>query len=210
MLGERKHTPPCPSAGTFLRRKNWGPQRKDFGGRYGFPGFVGVFVSTTGLESFFFRLWGEKCSPNDFLSGGSVRFFRLCLCTYFGMKKKHRNEKFAWTRSGPVLRDTARLSRRYPLLRAMGFFGVSTWPIGRDTPSPFSEWFPLGEHAKWRCDTPPQKGYLSDTCAIPYENKGNGCDTPLCDTISKGYCAIWGGISHWATKPELRGWWGFS
>ena len=47
---------------------------------------------------------------------------------------------------------------------------------------------------------PPQKGYLSDTCAIPYENKANGCDTPLCDTISKGYCAIWGGISHWAAK----------
>ena len=45
---------------------------------------------------------------------------------------------------------------------------------------------------KWRCDTPPQKGYLSDTCAIPYQNKTNGCDTPLCDTISKGYCAIWG------------------
>ena len=47
---------------------------------------------------------------------------------------------------------------------------------------------------------PPQKGYLSNTCAIPYENKANGCDTPLCDTISKGYCAIWGGISHWAAK----------
>ena len=47
---------------------------------------------------------------------------------------------------------------------------------------------------------PPRKGYLSDTCAIPYENKANGCDTPLCDTISKGYCTIWGGISHWAAK----------
>ena len=45
-----------------------------------------------------------------------------------------------------------------------------------------------------------QKGYLSDTCAIRYENNANGCDTPLCDTISKGYCAIWGGISHWAAK----------
>ena len=67
---------------------------------------------------------------------------------------------------------------------------------------PFSEWFPRGEQAKWRCDTPPtQKGYLSDTCAIPYENKAKACDTPLCDTISKGHCAIWGGgISHWAAK----------
>ena len=87
-----------------------------------------------------------------------------------------------------------------PLLRAMGVFGVSTWRIGCDTPSPFSECSPRGEHAKWRCDTPAQKGYLSDTGAIPYENKANGCDTSLCDTISKGYCAIWGGISHWAAK----------
>ena len=102
--------------------------------------------------------------------------------------------------SGPVLRDTARLSQRYPPIARYGVFGVSTWPIGCDTPSPFSERFPLGEHAKWRCDTPPSKGYLSDTCAIPYENKAKACDTPLCDTISKGYCAIWGGISRWAAK----------
>ena len=106
--------------------------------------------------------------------------------------------------SGPVSRDTARLSQRYPPIARYGVFGVSTWPIGCDTPSPFSERFPCGEHAKWRCDTtrgpPPQKGYLSDTGAIPYENKANGCDTPLCDTISKGYCAIGGSISHWAAK----------
>ena len=51
---------------------------------------------------------------------------------------------------------------------------------------------------------PPQKGYLSDTCAIPYENKENASDTPLCDTISKGYCAIWGGILHWAAKSRVR------
>ena len=88
--------------------------------------------------------------------------------------------------SGPVLRDTARLSQRYPLARyretisaippycalwgfwCLNIFGVSTWPIRCDTLSPFSERFPLGEHAKWSCDTPPpQKGYLSDTCAIP-------------------------------------------
>ena len=55
----------------------------------------------------------------------------------------------------PVLRDTARLSQQYP-------------PIARYAnrvryPLPFSERFPLGEHAKWRCDTPLQKGYLSDT-----------------------------------------------
>ena len=61
----------------------------------------------------------------------------------------------------PVLRDTARLSQRYPPIVRYGLFGVSTWPIGCDTPSPFSERFPLGGHAKWRCDTPPLKRDIS-------------------------------------------------
>ena len=51
------------------------------------------------------------------------------------------------------MRHTARLSQRYSPIARYGAFGVSTWPIGCDTPSPFSEHFPLGEHAKWRCDT---------------------------------------------------------
>ena len=45
--------------------------------------------------------------------------------------------------------------------------------LGAIPPPPFFERFPSGEHAKWRCDTPPPKGYLSDTCATPYENKAN-------------------------------------
>ena len=63
------------------------------------------------------------------------------------------------TLSGPVLHDTARLSQRCPPIARYGVFGVSTWPIGCDTPFPFSECLPLGEHAKWRCNTPsPPKG----------------------------------------------------
>ena len=58
----------------------------------------------------------------------------------------------------PVLRDAARLSQRYPPIARYGVFGVSRWPIGCDTPSPFSECFPLGEHAKWRSDTPYKRG----------------------------------------------------
>ena len=53
--------------------------------------------------------------------------------------------KIAWVGpnlSGPVLRDTARLSQRYPPVARYGVSGVSTWPIGCDTPSPFSERFP--------------------------------------------------------------------
>ena len=100
--------------------------------------------------------------------------------------------------SGPVLRDTARLSQRYPPIVRYGVSRVSTWPIGCDTPSPFTERFPRAEHTKWRCDTPLQKGYLSDTGAIPHENKANGCATPLCDTISKRYCAIGAGWGYLA------------
>ena len=37
---------------------------------------------------------------------------------------------------GPVLRDTARLSQRYPPIARYGVFGVSTWPIRCDTPFP--------------------------------------------------------------------------
>ena len=61
---------------TFLCRKKWGPQRKNFGGRYGFPGFYMVFVSTTGLESFSFR--PEKLPKKFSFGGGRVRFFLLC------------------------------------------------------------------------------------------------------------------------------------
>ena len=61
-------------------------------------------------------------------------------------------------------------------------------------PPPFSERFPPWRACEVEVRYPPsQKGYLSNTCAMTYENKANGCDTPLCDTISKGYCAIWGG-----------------
>ena len=49
---------------------------------------------------------------------------------------------------------------------------------------------------------PPQMGYLSDTCAIPYENEANGCDTPLCDTNSKAI-ARYGGVSR--TRPLSPG-----
>ena len=81
-----------------------------------------------------------------------------------------------------------------PLLRAMGFLVSQHGQLGAIPPPPFLSVFPLGEHAKWRCDTPPQKGYLSDTCAIPYENKGNVCDTPSAILSRKGI-ARYGGVS---------------
>ena len=85
----------------------------------------------------------------------------------------------------------------------MGFFVSQHGQLGAIPPPLFLSVSPLESMRSGGAIPPPQKGYLSDTCAIPYENKANGCDTPLCDTISKGYCAIWGGISHWAAKHEM-------
>ena len=45
---------------------------------------------------------------------------------------------------------------------------------------------------------PPQKGYLSDTCAIPYENKANGWPLGAIPGIAR-----YGGISHWAAKVRV-------
>ena len=89
-----------------------------------------------------------------------------------------------------------------PLLRAMGFLVSQHGRLGAIPPPPFLSVSPLeSSRSGGAIPPPPQKGYLSDTGAIPYENKANGRDTSLCDTISKGYCAIWGGgISHWAAK----------
>ena len=52
-----------------------GATEEDFSGRYGFPGFLRVFVSTTGLESSSLR--PEKFSKRFSFGGGSVPFFLL-------------------------------------------------------------------------------------------------------------------------------------
>ena len=90
--------------------------------------------------------------------------------------------------SSPYFSDT-------PLLRAMGFFGVSTWPIGCDTPSPFSERFPLKEHAKWRCDTPPpQKGISAILARYPMKTRQMGTIPPSAILSRKGILR-YGGVS---------------
>ena len=88
----------------------------------------------------------------------------------------------------------------------MGFLVSQHGQLGAMPPPPFLSVSPLESMRSGGAipPPPPQKGYLSDTCAIPYENKANGCDTPACDTISKGYCAIWGGVSHWAAKAKMQ------
>ena len=73
MTGEEKAYTALLQWGTCLCRKKWGPQRKDFGGRYGLLGFQRAFVSTTGLESF--TLQPEKFPKRFSFGGGRVRFF---------------------------------------------------------------------------------------------------------------------------------------
>ena len=64
-----------PRWGTFLCRKKWGPQRNNFGGRYGFPSFYRVFIFTIVLESVFLFLAARKV-PQEI-------FFWLWSCTLF-------------------------------------------------------------------------------------------------------------------------------
>ena len=89
--------------------------------------------------------------------------------------------------------ETPRLSFSQ-LLRAMGFLVSQHGQL--QYPLPLFSAFPPWRACEVEVPYPfPPKGYFSDTCAIPYETRQNACDTPFCDTISKGYCAIWGGIS---------------
>ena len=89
--------------------------------------------------------------------------------------------------SGPVLRDTARLSQRYPPIARYGVFGVSTWPIGCDTPLPLSEPFHPWRACEVEVRYPPLKRGISAILArYPMKTRQN--------------CAIWGGILHWAAK----------
>ena len=97
--------------------------------------------------------------------------------------------------SGPALRDTARLSQRYPPIARYGVFRVTTWPIGCDTPSPFSERFPFGEHAKWGCDTPPlQRGISAILARYPMKTRQMGAIPPSAILSRKGIVR-YGGVS---------------
>ena len=69
---------PAPVGNFSLQKIKWGLQRKDFGGRYGFPGFTGF--SYLPLAWKVFLLWGQKSSPNYFFSVVVVYvcFFSVC------------------------------------------------------------------------------------------------------------------------------------
>ena len=102
--------------------------------------------------------------------------------------------------SGPVLRDTARLSQRYPLLRAMGSLVSQHGQLGAIPPLPFSKSFPLGEHSNRRAIPTLKRGISAILARYPMKTRQLGAIPPS----AKWYCAIWGGISHWAAKGSLE------
>ena len=102
--------------------------------------------------------------------------------------------------SGPVSRDTARLSQRYPLLRAMGFLVSQHGQLGAIPPPPSLSVSQLESMRSGGAIPPPQKGYLSDTCAIPYETRKKRAIPPSAILSRKGIARYGGCISHWAAK----------
>ena len=84
-----------------------------------------------------------------------------------------------------------------PLLRAMGFLVPQHGQLG-DTPSLFSERSPLGEHAKWRCDTPPppplKRGISAIPARYPMKTRQMGAIPPSAILSRKGI-ARYGGVS---------------
>ena len=105
---------------------------------------------------------------------------------------------------GPVLRESPRdyLSDT-PLSRAMGFLLSQHGQLplllllllGAIPPSPFSESFPLGKHAKWRCDTTPLKRGISAILArYSLKTRQMGAIPPSA-ILSQMGIARYGGVS---------------
>ena len=91
-----------------------------------------------------------------------------------------------------------------PLLRAMGFLVSQHGQLGA-IPPPLFWAFPPWRACEVEVRYRPSKGGISAIRAwYPMKTRQNACDAPLCDTISKRYCAIWGCISHWAAKLEIE------
>ena len=115
--------------------------------------------------------------------------------------------------SGPVLRDTTRLSQRLTPYCALGgswYLNTANWVR---YPFPlfwaFPPWRACEVEMRYHVPPPPHKGYLSDTCATPSKITAKCLRYPPSATLSqiKGYCAVWGGVLHWAAKL-VRGWLG--
>ena len=122
--------------------------------------------------------WRWAVPPHTRQSGvvwPHMRWYMLCLWFF---PCSVATSALSPTLSGPVLRDTARLSQRYPPIARCGVFGVSTWPIGCDTPSSFSERFPLESMRSGGAIPPHQRGISAILAWYPMKTRQNVCDTP--------------------------------
>ena len=106
--------------------------------------------------------------------------------------------------SGPVLRDTARLSQRCAPIRANRAFRVSTWPLGCDTPFLFSERFPL-QSMRSGVAIPPHKRGISEILArYPMMKQFKVSAVPSLRYSLERVLRDMGGILRWAAKFGFR------
>ena len=101
---------------------------------------------------------------------------------------------FLRTLSGPVLRDTARLSQRYPPIARYGVFGVSTWRLGWDTPSPFLSVSPVESMRSGGAIPPLKRGISAILARYPMKTWQMGAIPPSAILSRKGI-ARYGGVS---------------
>ena len=93
-----------------------------------------------------------------------------------------------------------------PLLRAMGFLASRHGQSVAMPPAPFSERFRLGEHAKWRCDTPPSKGVSQRYWRDSLWKQGKWVRYPPLRYYLERVLRDRGGITHWAAKSSRKVW----
>ena len=81
--------------------------------------------------------------------------------------------------SGPVLRDTARLSQRYPLLRAMGFLVSQHGQLGAIPPAPFLSVSPVESmRSGGAIPPPPKRGISAILARYPVKTRQMGAIPP--------------------------------
>ena len=88
-----------------------------------------------------------------------------------------------------------------PVLRAMRYLVSQHGQLGAIPHPPCLSDSPLeSTQSGGAIHPPPSKGVSQRYLCDILWKQGKWVRYPLCDTISKGCCAIWGGISHWAAK----------
>ena len=108
--------------------------------------------------------------------------------------------------SGPVLRDTARLSQRYPPIARYGFLVSQHDQLGAIPPTPFLSVSPLESMRSRGCDTPPpSKGVSQRYWRDTTWKQGKWVRYPPLRYYLERVLRDMGGISHWATK-SVAGW----